>query len=87
MRNRKMKAFYIFVGVFTTHWAAQFLAWSYAERSTLMCALWTTLASPLVHAAGPWENLYFWTVVTLNSALWAGAITYLAFRFARKDAS
>jgi hypothetical protein len=74
----------IFFGIFAAHWVAQFVAWSYAERSGRMevQVLWKILAAPLVDAAGSLADQNFWTVASLNSALWAVVMTYLIARFA-----
>jgi hypothetical protein len=74
----------IFCGVLIVHWIAQFLAWSYSERSASMRVLWKVLAAPLVHLAGPFATQYFWVVASLNSALWAAVITYIVTRYAMR---
>jgi hypothetical protein len=67
----------IFSGVLILHWIAQFLAWSYAERSAAMRIIWIVLATPIVHAGGSVASQYFWILVTANSVLWASIVTYL----------
>ena len=71
----------IFVGILVLHWIAQFLAWSYADRSAQTRVLWNVLATPLVHAAGSFTNQYFWIVASLNSVLWAVVWTYVIARY------
>jgi hypothetical protein len=75
---------FVFFGILTVHWVAQFLAWSYAERSAAIRLLWKILATPLVHAAGSFANQYFWAVATANSILWAAILTYVVARLAMR---
>lgn len=74
----------IFFGILTAHWIAQFLVWSYADRSAPARVVWNVLASPLIHLAGSLTNQYFWIVASLNSVLWAAALTYIVGRYALK---
>jgi hypothetical protein len=64
--------------------AAQFLAWSYAESSGSIRVLWNVLAAPLVHLTGPLANEYFGVIVSLNSFLWAIALTLIIDNLAFK---
>ncbi len=74
----------VFCGILIFHWISQFLAWTYAEHNALMRLLWNILATPLIHAAGSYNNQYFWVVASLNSLLWAAVLTYFVTRFALK---
>jgi len=74
----------LFFVILIVHWVAQFLAWSYAESSGSMRVLWNVLATPLVHVAGSLANEYFWMIASLNSRLWATALTFIIATFAVK---
>ena len=74
----------VFSAILIVHWTTQFLAWSYAEYSTLWRVVWNILATPLIHAAGSYSNQYFWIVASLNSVLWAAVFTYIASRYMLK---
>jgi hypothetical protein len=76
----------VFIGVLIFHWAVQFLAWSYAERSSAMRLLWNILATPLIHVAGALTNQYFWIIATANSLLWAAAVLCFYFIISRSHA-
>ena len=72
----------VFFSILILHWSAQFIAWSYTERSASVRVLWNILATPLVHVSGSFANQYFCTVATANSLLWAAVLTYFVARFA-----
>lgn len=86
-----MKRVLVFFSFLTTHFVAQFLAWAYADAAhgegTPTRLLWMVLSAPLIPAAGSLTIEYFWAVAWLNSAVWAAALTYLAFHtiFRRKE--
>jgi len=67
----------LFLVILIVHWVMQFLAWSYAESSGSMRVLWNVLATPLVHVTGSLANEYFWAIASLNSFLWAAALTFI----------
>jgi lipid-A-disaccharide synthase-like uncharacterized protein len=69
--------------LFAVHWIAQFLSWSYAERSAVGRSCWAILATPLVHLSGSLSSQYFWIITALNSALWAAVLTFRLFRLSR----
>jgi hypothetical protein len=70
--------------LFAVHWVAQFLSWSYAERSTIGRSCGTILATPLIYLSGSLADQYFWVITVLNSALWAGVLAFAVFRLAPK---
>ena len=71
----------VFVGSLIAHWVTQFVAWSYADRSTLARIAWNILASPLIHMAASLASKHFWVVASLNSVVWAAALTYVVGRY------
>ena len=73
-----------FSGFLAVHWIAQFLSWTYAERSSVAHSCWAVLATPLVHLSGSLSNQYFWIITVLNSALWAAVLTFFVFRLNSK---
>jgi hypothetical protein len=73
-----------FFGFLFTHGIAQFMAWSYAGRNAPAHVLWIILATPLIHVVGSLANQYFWIVASLNSVLWAAALTYVLDRYVLK---
>jgi hypothetical protein len=76
-----------FLIIFVLHWVTQFVAWARADavRSTHAAhLLWQVLATPLVEVAGSAMDQYFWLVVSLNSLVWATALTWLLTVLARK---
>jgi hypothetical protein len=74
----------VFLGFLFTHWIAQFMAWSYAGRNAPARVLWIVLATPLMYVVGSLANQYFWIVASLNSVLWATALTYVTDRYVLK---
>ena len=84
MRSTAILKFVSFGIFFTVHWVAQFLSWSYAERSTVGGLCWAILATPLIHLGGSLSNEYFWAITVLNSALWAAVLTILVFKLSSK---
>jgi hypothetical protein len=74
----------VFFGFLFTHWIAQFIAWSYAGRNAPARVLWIVLATPLIHVVGSLANQFFWIVASLNSVLWATALTYIINRYVLK---
>jgi hypothetical protein len=84
MRSTAMLKIVSFGILFTVHWVAQFLSWTYATSSTVGRWCWAILATPLIPLSGSLSNQYFWTITVLNSALWAAVLTFLISRFASK---
>ena len=70
----------LFVSVWAVHWLLQFIAWSYAIRSESARVLWAVLSWPLLHLARHLANEHFWLLASLNSTIWAIAITWLVMR-------
>jgi hypothetical protein len=70
----------IFSGFFAVHWIAQFLSWSYAERSATGRLCWRVLAAPLIQLSGSMSNQHFWIITVINSAVWAAVLTFLVFK-------
>ncbi len=76
-----------FLVIFVLHWVSQFLAWAMADAigSTHDAhLLWQVLATPLVEVAGSAMDEYFWLVASLNSLVWATALTWFLTLFRRK---
>ena len=84
MRSKPILRFVSFGILFSVHWVAQFLSWSYAARSTVGRLCWAILATPLIPLSGSLSNEYFWAITVLNSALWAAVLTILVFKLASK---
>ena len=59
---------------------AQFLAWSFADRTDLAHAAWTALGAPLFFLTRSLTNEHFWAIAIANSFLWAALLTWLARR-------
>jgi hypothetical protein len=74
----------VFFGFLFTHWIAQFIAWSYTRGNAPARVLWIVLATPLIYVVGSLADEYFWIVASLNSVLWATALTYVTNRYALK---
>lgn len=81
MRSATIAKSLVFLGFLSAHWIAQFVAWSQAERGRAP-VLWGVLSFPLVR--GSLADQYFWTMASLNSALWAAGLTYLVDRYILK---
>ena len=67
----------IFCGILFVHWGAQFAAWNLANQMFPNRVPWQILSVPLMLMAGSTPNASFWLLATLNSVLWAAALTYL----------
>ena len=83
MKRSRTTRSLVFVAILILHWTTQFVAWSYAERSSSPHVLWNILATPIVHLSDSATDRYFWTVVTANSILWASVLTYVIGLFAK----
>jgi hypothetical protein len=70
----------LFVSVWTIHWLLQFIAWSYAIRSGFAQILWSVLGWPLLYLARQLANEHFWLLASLNSTIWAIAVTLFVIR-------
>jgi len=79
----------LFFAVFVLHFELQFLAWAKADaiRSTNVAhLLWRVLATPLLEIAGSAVMTeYFWLIMSLNSLVWATALTWFLTLLAREQ--
>jgi hypothetical protein len=86
---KKVTPAILFLVLFVLHWTTQFLAWARADaiRSTDGAHLfWRVLATPLFEIIGPAvTNEYFWLLMSINSLVWAAALTWCLTLFMHKS--
>ena len=61
----------IFLGFFTAHWLAQFVAWSLAQQNPVAGSLWLILSAPTAYVFDAFMNEFFVSACILNSLIWA----------------